>query len=349
MFDKSFIKNILAKCQSNPGRLVLPEGNDLRTRNAVKILVERRAFSDIYLIGSPETETKSLLGETSGISTRVHLLSSHKDEVGGTCLSELTTACCVSMLESKGRKPNLTALEPLISHPLYQAGALIALDHADCAVAGALSTTADVIRACLATVGLRPGCRTVSGGFFMDRQLPNDPLSSETIFFADCGVVIEPTIDQLVDIAFESSKTWQMVMNSPPVVAFLSFSTKGSAEHESAEKIRSAHRTFQSRCPEIISDGELQFDAAYVESVGLRKAPNSPVPGRANVFVFPDLNSGNIAYKIAQRLGGFGAYGPILQGLHKPYSDLSRGASAEDIATSALINRVRSIRTSAGR
>jgi phosphate acetyltransferase len=231
------------------------------------------------------------------------------------------------------------ALKKLAESPLIQAGNLLYEDHADCVVAGCVATTADVIRAAISTVGLAPGIRTVSGSFLMDRS---DVNVEETFVFADCGVVIDPSTEQLVDIAKSSADTLQKLTHKAPVVAFLSFSTKQSADHPAADKVRSAARLFQQKYPTIESDGELQFDSAIIPAVGAKKAPGSRVPGRANCFIFPNLDAGNIAYKITQRLAGFGAYGPILQGLSKPYSDLSRGASPEDIAISAIINILRS-------
>jgi len=200
---------------------------------------------------------------------------------------------------------------------------------------------------------------SVSGSFIMDR--PGGPLpggdrpqwngsgedglgEAHTYIYADCGVVIDPTVEQLCDIARESVRTWQGVLagRGDPVVAFLSFSTRGSASHPFQEKMAKAAALFHERHPEIKSDGEMQFDAAFDVAIGNRKCPGSPVPGAANIFIFPDLNAGNIAYKITQRLAGFSAYGPILQGLAKPFSDLSRGATIEDIVTAANISLLRS-------
>jgi phosphotransacetylase len=161
----------------------------------------------------------------------------------------------------------------------------------------------------------------------------------QVYLYADCGVVIAPTEKQLLDIASESVKTWNCVFpEKAPVVAFLSFSTKGSAAHEQQEKMASVAAKFKELFPNIESDGEFQFDAAFDSVIGASKAPGSLIPGRANCFIFPDLNSGNIAYKITQRLAGFQAYGPILQGLAKPFCDLSRGSTVEDILASCYIN-----------
>lgn len=225
---------------------------------------------------------------------------------------------------------------------LTAAGELLAKKQIDAVVAGAVHTTANVIRAVLSTVGLAPGCRTVSGCFMLHRTNPVTR-APEVMLFADSGVVIDPNGRQLLDIAKSSVDTWRCIMgpDHPPVVAFLSFSTAGSAQHDNVTKMSEAVKQFKEKYPDIAADGEMQFDAAYDASVGARKFPGSKVPGKANCFIFPNLDAGNIAYKMAQRLGGFAAYGPILQGAALPYSDLSRGATAHDIVMSAYINLLR--------
>jgi phosphate acetyltransferase len=225
---------------------------------------------------------------------------------------------------------------------LAHAAELLAAGQVDAVLGGNTATTADVIRAGIAGVGLAPGVRTVSGAFVMNKP------GERVYLYADCGVVIAPTVKQLVDIAVESVRTWKLVMpDEQPVLAFLSYSTKGSAQHESAVKMAEAAQIFAAQHAEAlgaVSDGELQFDAAFDPVIGSRKAPGSLVPGRANCFVFPDLGAGNIAYKITQRLGGYEAYGPILQGLSKPFSDLSRGSTVEDVLASAYVNLLRARR-----
>jgi phosphate acetyltransferase len=323
-----FKKNILDHCQASPKRVIFPEGDDSRVIQAAQYLLEWGAIKEVTLI----TTTNSVLKNSS--DARLKSISTND-----AWLLQLTSKACEISLQERGKSFDTHLLAKLARQPLFQAGALLRHNLADCAVAGCVETTADVIRAALGTVGLANGIKTVSGSFIMDRPSGD---RHEVYIFADCGVVIEPTVDQLVDIAASSAETYKKLTNAEPVVAFLSFSTKGSANHPAAQKMQQAAALFKTRCPHVKSDGELQFDAAYVPDVGLRKAPSSPVPGKANCFIFPDLNAGNIAYKITQRLAGFGAYGPILQGLAKPYSDLSRGATADDIAMSAMINMIRS-------
>jgi phosphate acetyltransferase len=203
-------------------------------------------------------------------------------------------------------------------------------DAVQACVGGNISATGDLLRAAIHTVGAADGISIVSSYFIM-------VLPDRLLCFADCAVVPEPDEVQLCDIAVSSAKNFQLVAGEEPRVAMLSFSTKGSAQHPRVEKVRKAAKLLSERAPEIPSDGELQVDAAIVESVGKRKCPGSPVAGRANVLIFPDLDSGNIGYKLTQRLGGAEAIGPIVQGLRKPYCDLSRGCSVDDIINVAAI------------
>lgn len=332
-----FIQTLIQRCGStqSPKRVVLPEGEDQRTLEAARLLLDLNCLENIHLIGRESVVMPQLaLSTRAQVGSKLILL-----EPSEAKLQKLTSAHCRQVLEDKGKNPSHASISALASDPLFQAGSLLAQGQVDCAVAGACATTAEVIRAALTTVGLAPGIKTVSGGFFMDRSTATQ---TETYYYADAGVVIEPTISQLVDIASASCEMWKHIIGTAPVVAFLSFSTKGSAKHESAERMALACEEFRKLHPDIDADGELQFDAAFDKAIGLRKAPQSQVPGRANVFIFPNLSAANIAYKITQRLAGFAAYGPNMQGLARPYSDLSRGASASDIVVSTLINCLKS-------
>jgi phosphotransacetylase len=222
-------------------------------------------------------------------------------------------------------------LEHLVD-PLWYGAAMVAAGDADYCIAGNLSSTSNVLRAALNAIGLAEGNKTVSSIFFMIA-----PGGGRVLGFADCGVVPEPSPEQLADITISTAASYRQVIGVEPAVGLLSFSSRGSAKHPAVEKVREAVRLVRERCPDLVIDGELQFDAAYVPSVALKKVPDSPLAGAANVFVFPSLEAGNIGYKIAERMGGYQALGPLLQGLHLPMHDLSRGCSVDDIIDVTLV------------
>lgn len=297
-------------CQARPGRIGFPEARDARMLEVASKLLDEGSVERVSLFGD-ENELLTLAAKQA-----IDLAAHHAriDWIAKPADGE---------------------------SPLMQAAHMLAGGQLDAVLGGNLASTAEVIRAGIKGVGLAAGVKTVSGGFIMSRP-PQGSTPGANYLYADAAVVIAPTVAQLVDIASESVKTWRQIFpDVPPVVAFLSFSTKGSAVHEAAMKMSEAATLFKARHPDVDSDGELQFDAAFDAAIGQRKAPGSPAAGRANVFIFPDLGAGNIAYKITQRLGGFEAYGPFLQGLRKPYSDLSRGSTVNDILASAYLTLLR--------
>ena len=319
----NIIEEIRSKAASSTHkRVVLPESGDERVLRAAAFL-QSGGIAKVTLLGvADEIE---------------ELADKHEISLDGVTIASPTTSdrkeAVADILYNNRKHKGMTPEEAadVVADRIYFAAGLVADGSADACVAGSVATTGDVIRAALQMIGLKQGSSVVSSIFLM--AMPD----GKVLTYGDCGVVPYPNAAQLATIALDSSETHRLLTGEEPRTAMLSFSTKGSALHERTQLVTEALDLAKKQRPELVIDGELQFDAAFVPQVGSRKAPDSEVAGNANVFIFPNLDAGNISYKITERMAGATATGPILQGLDKPMMDLSRGCSWEDVVNAACV------------
>ena len=324
-----FIDEIKAKAKTSKKTIVLPETEDIRTYEAAEAVL-KEGTANLILIGSEEEIAKNKGDFDISGATIVDPATYEK--------TEAYIAKLVELRQKKGMTEE-QARELLLTNYLYYGVMMVKMKDADGMVSGACHSTADTLRPCLQILKTKPGTKLVSAFFVM--CVPDCEYGENGVFvFADCGLNQNPAPEELAAIAESSAESFRMLVGAEPKVAFLSHSSKGSAKHADVDKVVEAVKIAKEANPDLMVDGELQLDAAIVPSVGESKAPGSPVAGHANVLVFPDLDAGNIGYKLVQRLAKAEAYGPMTQGIAAPVNDLSRGCSAEDIVGVVAITAV---------
>lgn len=318
----SVLRDLQTRAAARPAHIVLSEGHDPRVVAGALAALDA-GMGPITLVG-PTAEINLQLARANATGSKALTIQDPET-------SDLTATYAALYLDLRKHKGiSADIAEQQARDPLVFAALMVRNGDADGTVGGAVSTTSDTVRAALTMIGKAPNAALVSSFFLM--ALPeNHPSGRSAMVFGDCGLVIDPDAAELAAIAAQSATSCTQLLGEAPKVALLSFSTKGSARHAHVSKVSDALAILHADHPDLAADGELQFDAAFVPDVGASKAPGSPTAGHANVLIFPNLDAGNIGYKIAQRIGGCDAIGPVLQGLNKPANDLSRGCTAADV------------------
>ena len=326
----SFIDEIKNRAKKEIKTIILPEATDIRILKAAEI-VKKEQYAKLILIGNEQEVLKQIKDNNLDLEEIkiIDPLKSEKTEEYASKLYELR----------KAKGMTLEQAQKIILDPIYFGMMMVKLDEADGLVSGAAHSTADTLRPALQIIKTKPGTKLVST--FNVIVVPNCEYGNNGVFaFADCGLNPKPNSEELSEIAISTAESYKQIIGAEPRIAMLSYSTYGSAKSEDVEKVREATKLAKEKTPDLILDGELQLDAAIVPEIGKSKAPGSNVAGTANILVFPDLNAGNIGYKLVERFAKAEAYGPICQGMAKPVNDLSRGCKADDIVGAVAITAV---------